>query len=100
MQFESLTNELLLGLFEFIDTSHLIHAFFELNSRFDYLLYVNLKTHQFNFEFISKDDFDVIFRNHLPLLINQIISLRLSDDERSKKVSSFSSTFSHVFRSS
>ncbi|CAF4886877.1 unnamed protein product [Rotaria sp. Silwood1] len=81
VQFESLANELLLDLFEFLDTTYLIRAFFGLNSRFDHLLYIHFQTNQFSFQSISKEDFHIICQQHLPLLIDKIISLRLSNEE-------------------
>ena len=81
MQLESLPNELLLNLFELFDTNHLLRAFFGLNARFDNLVYAHIRTHQVNFQFLSKDEFDIISHHHLPLFIDQIVSLRLSNEE-------------------
>ncbi len=82
-QLELLCNELLLELFEFLDTAHLIRAFFGLNYRFNQLLYTHLRDHQLSFQSISKEDFNVICQRYLPLIINQVSSLYLSDDETS-----------------
>jgi hypothetical protein len=81
MRFESLANELLLDLFEFFDTAHLLRAFIGLNSRFNQLLYYHFRVHQLNLQSLSKEDFENISENHLPLIIDQIISLRLSNEE-------------------
>jgi hypothetical protein len=81
MQLEILPNELLIYLFEFFDSIHLLRAFFGLNSRFNDLVYTHLRTHQVNFQSISKGDFDIICHQHLPLLINHIITLRFSNEE-------------------
>ncbi|CAF1347875.1 unnamed protein product [Rotaria sordida] len=81
VQFESLANELLLDLFEFLDTTYLIRAFLGLNSRFDQLLYIHFQTNYFSFQSISKEDFDIICQQHLLLFIDKIISFRLSNEE-------------------
>lgn len=83
MHFEFLANELLLDLFEYFDTSHLFHAFHGLNIRFNQLLYHHFQSHQFNLQYISKEDFELLLKNYLPLIINEIKSLRLSNDETS-----------------
>jgi hypothetical protein len=80
-QFESLANELLLDLFEFFHSVHLLQSFIGLNSRFHQLLYSHFQSHQLNLQSLSKEHFDNICNKHLPLIINQLISLRLSDDE-------------------
>jgi hypothetical protein len=81
MQFESLANELLLDLFELFDTAQLLRAFTGLNNRFNQLLCYHFRVHQFNLQFLSKEDFDNISEKYLPLIIDQIISLRLSNNE-------------------
>lgn len=81
MQFESLANELILDLFEFFDTAHLFQAFLGLNSRFNQLLYHHFRFHQLNLQTISKEDFEIISEKFLPLIIDQIPSLHLSNDE-------------------
>ena len=81
MQLESLANELLLDIFEYLDTADLFRAFIKLNSRFDQLLYQYSRFHQFNLQFLSKEGFDDILQHHLPILSEQITFLRLSNDE-------------------
>ena len=81
MQFESLANELLFDLFEYLDTAHLLRAFTELNSRFNQLLSHHFRFHQLNFQFLSKEDFDQSSQTHLPVPLDQIIAFRLSNDE-------------------
>lgn len=80
-QLESLANELLLEIFEYLDTTDLLRAVNKLNSRFDQLLSQCFQFHQFNFQFLSKENFDHIVQSHLPSLIEQITSLHLSNDE-------------------
>jgi len=76
---ESLANELLLYLFEYFNDVHLIRAFYGLNSRFNHLLYSNLRTYHFDFRSIYKKDFYFICQEYIPLIIDRIISLHLSD---------------------
>ncbi|CAF2897020.1 unnamed protein product [Rotaria sp. Silwood2] len=80
-QLQSLANELLLDLFEYFDTANLLQAFNGLNSRFNELLYFHFRFHQLDLKSVSKEIFDSISEKLLPLIINQIISLRLSSDE-------------------
>ena len=78
---EILANELLLDIFEYMSTAHLIHAFFGLNSRFHQLLYTHFRNRELNFQFIDKQNFDIICRQHLPALTENIFSLYLSNDD-------------------
>jgi hypothetical protein len=81
MSFESLSNELLLDLFEFLSTTHLIRAFHGLNLRFNSLIYDHLQIHGINFSSVSKRAFDIICEQHLPSLANRIRSLCLSNSD-------------------
>jgi hypothetical protein len=81
MQLESLANELLLELFEFLDDVHLIRAFYGLNSRFDSLIFSQHKRLDFDFRHVAKDDFDLICQHYLPSTVDQVNSLHLSNDE-------------------
>ena len=81
MQLESLPNEILLNLFEFFNTPHLLRAFFGLNNRFNHLIYFHLRNYQFSFQSISKTNFDIICHQHLPSLINRILKFNLSNEE-------------------
>ncbi|CAF1582181.1 unnamed protein product [Adineta ricciae] len=80
MLLEFLPTELLLHLFEYLSISDLFRAFRRLNIRFDQLLHVQFQKFHLNFRSISKTEFYQICQNYLPLIRNQIISLRLSDD--------------------
>jgi len=94
LQLELLANELLVYIFEFFDTDHLVRAFFGLNARFNHLLYYHFRVHQLCFQSIVKNDFDIICQEYLPVVIDQITSLRLSNE----KTSSLSELFlSHGF---
>jgi hypothetical protein len=79
-QLELFANELLFDIFESLSTAHLIHAFSGLNSRFNQLLYAHFQTHQIDLQSIGNYDFDVLCQEYLPILIDKIISLRLSNN--------------------
>jgi hypothetical protein len=81
LQLELFPNELLFDIFEFLNTRHLIHAFHNLNFRFNRLLYGHFQTHQLNFHSMSKNHCDIICQEYLPILTNSIISFRLSNDD-------------------
>ncbi|CAF1448516.1 unnamed protein product [Rotaria sordida] len=81
MRLESLANEILLDLFEFINGVHLLRAFFDLNSRFNQLLVVHFQRYDMDFRSISKQYFNIICKQHLPLIMNRIVSLHLSNDD-------------------
>jgi hypothetical protein len=81
MNLESLANELLLDLFEYFSTFHLLRAFHDLNSRFDTLLCVQFRAYHLDFRSMSKHDFQIICQQYLPSLIDRIISLRLRDGD-------------------
>ncbi|CAF3349212.1 unnamed protein product [Rotaria socialis] len=80
-QLESLANELLLDLFEFFTTAHLLQAFVGLNSRFNELLYHHIRTHPLDLRSLSKQNFDIISKQYLPLTIGHITSFCVSSDE-------------------
>jgi hypothetical protein len=81
MHFECLANELILDLFEFLDTNHLLQAFFGLNTRFNQLLLTKFRSYRLDFRSISKHDFEIVCQQYLPIIIDRIISLNLSDNE-------------------
>jgi len=80
MLLEVLPNELLLKLFEFLDTAELFHAFHKLNNRFDTLLLTHFRPYYVNFHSTLKYKFDFLSQHYLPLIIDKIISIRLSDN--------------------
>jgi hypothetical protein len=94
MNLESLANELLLDLFEYISTVHLLRAFYDLNLRFNHLLLDHLQTYSLDFRSVSKTNFDMICQQYLPSLADYIISLHLSvDNETPEQIHLF---FSYV----
>ena len=81
MQFESLANELILEVFEYLPAIRLVQAFHRLNSRLDDLLITHFQSYTFDFRTGSKEEFEHVCQNDLPLLVDQIASLGLSDDD-------------------
>jgi hypothetical protein len=81
MNLERLANELLLEFFEYLGSIHLLRGFSHLNARLDSLLIAHFRTDGLDFRSSSKDDFDLVCRRNLPSMIEQIIALRLSDDD-------------------
>ncbi|CAF3294080.1 unnamed protein product [Rotaria socialis] len=79
MDLETLPDELLFGILEFLSTAHLFRAFYGLNRRFDTLLLEHFRIHGLDFRSISQHDFDTICRHHLPLIVGQVTSLHLSE---------------------
>ncbi|CAF2746998.1 unnamed protein product [Rotaria sp. Silwood2] len=80
MYFELLPNEILLDdLFIYLNGTDLFHGFYGLNSRFNALLYKQFRFYHFDFESVSKRTFDLICQQHLPLIANRIIALRISN---------------------
>jgi hypothetical protein len=86
MMLENLPNELLLDLFEYFDSIHLIHAFCDLNSRFNNLLFIRFQTHSLDFRSVSKHHFNNIYQQHIPSIANQIISLHLSNNDETPNI--------------
>ncbi|CAM4851379.1 unnamed protein product [Rotaria magnacalcarata] len=82
MNLESLCHELLLDVYLFLSTVHLFRAFRGLDARFNTLIFNHVRTYgHFDFRSASKQDCDIIYQQHLPTIIDQIISLRLSNDD-------------------
>jgi hypothetical protein len=80
MNLESLPNELLIDLFDYFSSDYLLHAFHDLNSRFNALLLDHFRTHGLDLRSISKHAFNTICR-HLSFITNQITSLYLSEKD-------------------
>ncbi|CAF4619327.1 unnamed protein product [Rotaria sp. Silwood2] len=79
MNLEILPNEILLHLFQYFNSIDLLHIFYGLNSRFNFLLYKEVRFYRVKFTFVSKRHFDMICQQHLPFIANRIIALDLSD---------------------
>ncbi|CAF1333924.1 unnamed protein product [Rotaria sp. Silwood1] len=81
MKFELLLNEILLDLFDYFNGVDLLCIFYDLNYHFNSLLYEQYRSYRFNFNSISKHNFDIICSQHLSFITDRIISLSLFDDE-------------------
>jgi hypothetical protein len=81
MSLELLADELLLDLFEYLPAVHLLRVFYDLNTRFNTLLFVHFRAYRFDFRSVSKRDFDSVCQQHLSSIADRILSLRLSDDD-------------------
>lgn len=81
MNFESLANELILDIFEYFDGLDILRIFFGLNSRLNQLLCNHFQSYTFNLRSISRLNFDRICREYLPLIINQVVSFHLANDD-------------------
>ncbi|CAF4129935.1 unnamed protein product, partial [Adineta steineri] len=79
---ESLANELLLDVFEYLDFLNIFRAFHGLNYRFNQLTFNERQVYHLDFRSISKYDFDIICRPYLSYIQDRIVSLDLSDDYR------------------
>ena len=81
MRFELFANEIIIDLFEYLKPVHLLQTFHNLNICFNNLLFYYFQTHAFDFQSVSDIDFDIVCRQHLSSILDQIISLRLSDND-------------------
>ncbi|CAF1074930.1 unnamed protein product [Rotaria sordida] len=95
MKLESLPNELLLDLFKYFSTVQLLRSFNDLNSRFNNLLFHDFRDYHLDFRSISRDNFKILCQQYLPVIIDQVSSLRLAndDDDSPQQIDLF---FSHV----
>ena len=80
MSLEPLANELLLGVFDYINAIDLFRAFYGLNNRFNELLLVHSRTCHVDFQAASQHDFNHFCRTYFPLISRQIATLHLSND--------------------
>jgi hypothetical protein len=81
MNLELLANELLLDVFDYFPAVQLLRTFHGLNTRFDNLICTHFRKHRLDFRGASKKDFDIVCRVNLPLIIDRIVSLGLSDED-------------------
>lgn len=82
MSLESLSSEIFFEIFDFLDHTHILHAFHNLNNRFNHLIlnYFHVSP-QLNLQSITKTDFDITCQYYIPLLTDKIQSLCLSNDD-------------------
>ncbi|CAF1463421.1 unnamed protein product [Adineta steineri] len=86
-QFESLSNEILFNIFEHISLLDFFRIFYSINIRFNNLILDRYQNYSLDFRSLRKKDLYTICHDYLPLIINQIIYLRLSDDDDTPKQS-------------
>jgi len=80
--FESLANELILEIFEYLPSIDLLRAYFNLNQRFNQLLIQHFQFYSLNFRSISYANFKLITHDYLPTqLIHSITSIHLSNND-------------------
>lgn len=75
--FESIPNEILLSIFEYLPGVRLLRAFSPLNRRFEQLIYNEHHSHTFDFHSMSKQTFHMLCHDHLPSITHRILSLAL-----------------------
>lgn len=86
MSLESLANELLLDLFEYINGVDLLISFSQLNYRFNQLLSQHFQLYNIDFRSISKNNFNIVCQKYLPLVTKRVISLHLSNDDETPEL--------------
>jgi hypothetical protein len=79
MNLELLPNEIILDLFDYFDGIDLLRAFYNLNSRFNFLLYKQFRFYCFNLQSVSKRNFDIICQQYLPFIADKVIALHFSN---------------------
>ena len=81
MKFEELANEILIDLFEYIDFLDLFRIFYNLNSRFNQLIFHQYRIYNLNFQKIFKYEFNLLCEKYFLSIYNRIISLYLSNND-------------------
>ena len=82
MTLESLANELLLDIFDYLDVIPLFQAFQGLNRRFNTLIFDCIPAYHLDYKFIVKCDFEIISQKYLSSIVDRVVSLRLSDADQ------------------
>ncbi|CAF4052393.1 unnamed protein product [Adineta steineri] len=80
MNFTSLPNAIILNLFEYFSLTELFQYFSDLNSRLNKLLYYEFQKFHLDLRSLSKREVNEIYQNYIPSIINQNISIHLSND--------------------
>ncbi|CAF1548940.1 unnamed protein product, partial [Adineta steineri] len=97
MNLETLANELLLDIFEYLPTVYLLRTFHNLNTRFNNLIFEHFRNYRLDFREATKQDFDIICQVNLPLITNYINLIDLSDnDETPQQIELFRSYGYHL----
>ncbi|CAF0991485.1 unnamed protein product [Adineta ricciae] len=80
MVLESLPNEILLTIFDYLSGVDILQAFCNLNYHFNNLLHNQYQRYYFDFRSVSKYTFTTICQQCLPSITNEVISLHLNND--------------------
>jgi hypothetical protein len=80
MTLEALANEILHEIFEYLDAVELFRSFYHLNHRFNTIVSVYFHAYRVNFHSVLKYQSDFLSQNYLSTIVNQVISLYLSDN--------------------
>ncbi|CAF4517935.1 unnamed protein product [Rotaria sp. Silwood2] len=80
MLLESLANKIIIDLFEYLKPVYILQAFHNLNIRLNNLLFYYLRIHTFDFQSVSDIDFDNVCQQYLLSIVDQIISIRLPNN--------------------
>ena len=83
---EIFPNELFVEIFQYLSTVDLLHAFLDLNDRFNRLIYLYFQNRPFSFQSIHKQHFDRICHQHQSIFSTNISSLHLSNDEETSEL--------------
>ncbi|UJR06975.1 hypothetical protein I4U23_011263 [Adineta vaga] len=93
MSFELLPNEVLFDIFNLLSIPDFLHAFSELNHRFDKLICDHLQNQKcIDLRTTTKFNFDLLWKQYFPKLIGEITSLSLSNN-----INTFDQFYSHGF---
>jgi hypothetical protein len=68
-------------MFNFLDDARLFQAFYGFNDRFNALLLSSRRHYHFDFQSISQRSFAHIFGQHISIVDDRIVVLRISDDD-------------------
>lgn len=89
MNFESLANELLLHIFEFLPTHHLIDAFHGLNFRFNSLIFHHFAVSGIDSRSFHANNFVTICQKYAPSLIDKLPPMYLLEKDSSQLLNQF-----------
>lgn len=82
MKLESLSNELLLTIFDYMSMGQILHSFPSLNSRFYSLTDVYLRSaRHLDSRFMSLNESNIFFQSQLPGIMHRIISITIENED-------------------
>jgi hypothetical protein len=98
MEFELLPNEIILDLFEYIPLIDLFYAFSDPNARFNQLFFVQFQKYHLDLRLLSKTKCNHICQNLIPMILDQIISLHLSNEDETPQQIELFLSYSYQLR--